>query len=97
MNATIVRMARPMPEVMPLELKVLANHIYELQKGVRQMVLFTCPKQYEANSRLRRTLSSVRCWAMTSVHNANAIVNVSARLRNVNVAIERRYNHDNNL
>ena len=35
-------------EIMPLELKVLANHIYELQKGVRQMVLFTCPKQYEA-------------------------------------------------
>lgn len=29
-------------EVMPTELKVLSNHIYELQKGVRQMVLFTC-------------------------------------------------------
>ena len=27
-------------------LKVLMNHIYELQKGVRQMVLFTCDKKY---------------------------------------------------
>jgi hypothetical protein len=27
-------------------LKVLMNHIYELQKGVRQMVLFTCDKRY---------------------------------------------------
>lgn len=34
-------------EMMPTDLKVLSNHIYELQKGVRQMVLFTCPKQYE--------------------------------------------------
>ena len=30
----------------PIELKVLMNHIYELQKGVRQMVLFTCNKKY---------------------------------------------------
>lgn len=35
-------------ETIPMELKVLMNHIYELKKGVRQMVLFTCPKQYEA-------------------------------------------------
>ena len=27
-------------EIMPMEMKVLMNHIYELQKGVRQMVLF---------------------------------------------------------
>ena len=27
-------------------LKVLTNHIYELQKGVRRMVLFTCNKKY---------------------------------------------------
>ena len=26
----------------PTELKVLMNHIYELHKGVRHMVLFTC-------------------------------------------------------
>ncbi len=26
----------------PIEIKVLMNHIYELNKGVRQMVLFTC-------------------------------------------------------
>ncbi len=28
------------------EMKVLMNHIYELNKGVRQMVLFTCNKKY---------------------------------------------------
>lgn len=27
-------------------MKVLMNHIYELHKGVRQMVLFTCNKKY---------------------------------------------------
>ena len=31
---------------MPIEMKVLMNHIYELRKGVRQMVLFTCNKKY---------------------------------------------------
>ena len=30
----------------PTEIKVLMNHIYELNKGVRQMVLFTCNKKY---------------------------------------------------
>ena len=30
----------------PIEMKVLTNHIYELRKGVRQMVLFTCNKKY---------------------------------------------------
>ena len=30
----------------PTELKVLMNHIYELNKDVRQMVLFTCNKKY---------------------------------------------------
>ena len=31
---------------LPTEMKVLMNHIYELNKGVRQMVLFTCNKKY---------------------------------------------------
>jgi len=39
--------------MIPTELKVLSNHIYELQKGVRQMVLFTCPKQFEASATKR--------------------------------------------
>ena len=30
----------------PTEMKVLMNHIYELHKGVRHMVLFTCKKKY---------------------------------------------------
>ena len=40
----------------PVELKVLMNHIYEYQKGVRQMILFTCSKEYEpfVTQRLQR-------------------------------------------
>ncbi len=34
--------------ITPVELKVLMNHIYEYQKGVRQMILFTCSKEYES-------------------------------------------------
>ena len=30
----------------PTEMLVLMNHIYELQKGVRHMVLFTCNKKH---------------------------------------------------
>ncbi len=30
----------------PTEMKVLMNHIYELNKGIRQMALFTCNKKY---------------------------------------------------
>ena len=33
-------------KTIPTEIKVLMNHIYELNKGVRQMVLFTCNKKY---------------------------------------------------
>lgn len=35
----------------PIDLKVLMNHIYEYQKGVRRMVLFTFNKKYEAFAR----------------------------------------------
>ena len=43
-------------EILPPDLKVLANHIYEYKKGVRRMVLFTFNKKYEelATARLRR-------------------------------------------
>ena len=40
-------------EACPIDLKVLMNHIYEFRKGVRQMVLFTCHKRYEAFARQR--------------------------------------------
>ncbi len=42
--------------VVPADIKVLANHIYEYQKGVRRMVLFTFNKKYEdeAVRRLQR-------------------------------------------
>ena len=33
----------------PTEMKVLMNHIYELHKGVRHMVLFTCNKKQNLN------------------------------------------------
>lgn len=43
-------------KVMPIDMKVLMNHIYEFQKGVRKMVLFTLNKKYEefALERLKR-------------------------------------------
>lgn len=42
--------------VMPIDMKVLMNHIYEFKKGVRKMVLFTFNKKYEefALDRLKR-------------------------------------------
>ena len=41
---------------MPIDMKVLMNHIYEYKKGVRRMVLFTFNKKYEsfAITRLER-------------------------------------------
>lgn len=34
-------------DINPVELKVFLNHIYELKKGVRQMVLYTTNRKYE--------------------------------------------------
>ena len=34
--------------VVPSEMKVLMNHIYEYKKGVRRMILFTCNRRFEA-------------------------------------------------
>lgn len=43
-------------EIMPADMKVLMNHIYEFKKGVRRMVLFTFNKKYEdyATTRLQK-------------------------------------------
>ena len=41
-------------------LKVLMNHIYELHKGVRHMVLFTCNKRYSELAIQRLLTSSMR-------------------------------------
>lgn len=43
-------------EILPPDMKVLMNHIYEYKKGVRQIVLFTFNKRYEdyATARLKR-------------------------------------------
>lgn len=35
-------------QVLPPEMKVLLNHIYEYKKGVRRMILFTCNRRFEA-------------------------------------------------
>lgn len=35
------------PDINPVELKVFLNHIYELKKGVRQMVLYTANRKIE--------------------------------------------------
>ena len=35
-------------EILPADMKVLMNHIYELKKGIRSMVLFTFNKRYES-------------------------------------------------
>lgn len=42
--------------IMPVDMKVLMNHIYEYQKGVRQMILFTFNEKYRefAEARLQR-------------------------------------------
>ena len=43
-------------QVLPPEMKVLMNHIYEYKKGVRRMILFTCNRRFEdfATQRLGR-------------------------------------------
>jgi len=67
--------------ITPLEMKVLMNHIYEYQKGVRQMVLFTCPKKYEeyATQRLQSQNMSMCCSrrARTTSISISAVRNVS--------------------
>ena len=42
-------------DIAQTDMKVLMNHIYEYQKGVCRMVLFTCNRRYEqfATERLR--------------------------------------------
>ena len=36
------------PDIHPGDLKVFLNHVYEFKKGVRQMVLYTVNRKYEA-------------------------------------------------
>lgn len=43
------------PDILPADLKVFLNHVYEYKKGVRRMVLYTVNRKYEdfATARLR--------------------------------------------
>ena len=43
----------------PVELKVFLNHVYELKKGVRQMVLHTMNRKYEAFAVKRLTSQGI--------------------------------------
>ena len=40
-------------EAMPIDMKVLMNHIYEYKKGVRRLVLYTFNEKYEDYARRR--------------------------------------------
>ena len=51
----------------PTTLKVLMNHIYELHKGVRHMVLFTCNKDHGVGSRTSELLQMKRQLVLTVV------------------------------
>jgi len=46
-------------QVLPPELKVLMNHIYEYKKGVRRMILFTCNRRFEASVTHRLNRQSI--------------------------------------
>ena len=46
-------------EVLPSEMRVLMNHIYEYKKGVRRMILFTCNQRYEAFATNRLSRQSI--------------------------------------
>ena len=45
--------------VVPSEIKVLMNHIYEYKKGVRRMILFTCPRRFEEQACIRLKRQSI--------------------------------------
>ncbi|MCI1681475.1 MAG: DUF2023 family protein [Bacteroides sp.] len=55
-------------EINPVELKVFLNHIYELKKGVRQMVLYTANKKYE-DFAIKRLNSQKICYIIQPVGN----------------------------
>ena len=45
--------------VLPPEMRVLMNHIYEYKKGVRRMVLFTCNRRFEQYATRRLCRQSI--------------------------------------
>lgn len=45
------------------EMRVLMNHIYEYQKGVRRMVIFTCKKRFEKFALQRLENQGIDCIA----------------------------------
>ena len=55
-------------EVMPTDMKVLMNHIYEYKKGVRRMVLFTFNERFESFA-ITRLQSQNICYIVQPVGN----------------------------
>lgn len=55
-NLYLNKVAMMQTDILPADMKVFMNHIYEFKKGVRQMVLFTFNRRFEefAVNRLRR-------------------------------------------
>ena len=48
LNHVYVYMQISSPDIQFADLKVFLNHVYEYKKGVRQMVLYTVNRKYEA-------------------------------------------------
>lgn len=58
-GATNKAMLMETSTINPVELKVFLNHVYELKKGVRQMVLHTMNRKYEAFAVRRLTRQGI--------------------------------------
>ena len=47
-------------EILPADMKVLMNHIYEFKKGVRNMILFTFNQRYQDYAEKRLQSNGIR-------------------------------------
>lgn len=52
--------------ILPSEIRIFLNHIYEFKKGVRNMVLYTMSKDYEAFA-VRRLENQHICYMIQEV------------------------------
>ncbi len=52
------------------EMKVFLNHIYELSKGIRKMVLYTMPSRFEEFAKLRLESQGI-CYHIQPLDNGN--------------------------
>ncbi len=52
------------------EMKVFLNHIYELQKGIRKMVLYTMPRKFEEFALMRLNSQNI-AYYIQPIKNGN--------------------------